>query len=417
MRSGVSFVAQSVARTQARGYDAGIMSCGISSFSGLQIREPEGGMRVCTIAEHEWEYGLREVLGGFGLAQVLARLRSMRPPISDAVRDSARLTGCVDELLRFARNLPEVEHVLIRCHETRGKRCYGDSSGNWKEEEYRDNFIDLTLVLAGGAVVPIRWGSGAQPVSAGTLSKRLQRVSSILSLPVRPLDYRGGRVMLEPDAAALLIHEVYGHALEADVGEPCRLLGTKLGSAELSLSDDPTIPGLRASYLFDAEGQMAVRTELIRHGIVTGYLHSLGTAKENDCTSTGNSRTPDFRFRPTVRMSVLDIRPSDTSIRHLRTEAGVAVIDAIDAHTDGEMFCLRSSLAVALRRGHAIARIPGVVLSGPCTRVVVEKPSRERIFVDYLQCVKDSSEPLPVSCISPGLLVSGVDIEGIWHEG
>jgi len=212
MRTSMSFMAQSVARTQVRADDAGITSCGISSFSGLQIREPEGGMRVYTFTENEWECGLREVLGGPGMAPILARLRRLQPPTSDAVRDFARLTRYVDELVRFARNLPEVEHVLVRCHETRGRRCYGDCSGNWKEEEYQDNFIDLTLVLVGGAIVPIKWGSGAQPVSAGTLTKRLQRVSSILSLPVRPLEYRGGRIMLEPDAAALLIHEVYGHA-------------------------------------------------------------------------------------------------------------------------------------------------------------------------------------------------------------
>lgn len=412
--SGWTVLAQSSAGIRIRARETGIMSCGVSSFSGCQIRQPRESFRICTLGPDE-EGGLEDVIGLTSAAAIHNRMRRLHIPPAEVSGEAARLAGHVEDLVSAARALPTVEHVLLRCHETRGFWCVGDSRGHWREAEYHDNLVDLTLVLTGGVIVPIRWGSGIEPVSTRQLTGRLQRISAILSLPVRPLEYRAGPILLEPEAAALLIHEVYGHALESDAAVPCLATGHRVGPAELSICDDPTIPGLRASYRFDCDGQAAVRTALISRGAVVGMLHSLDTANAHGCASTGNSRSPSFRFRPSARMSVLDIQPSDCCIQGLRNGASIALIDAIDAQTDGDMFCLRSSLAVLLQRGSPVARVHGVVLSGPCTRVAVDALSRERSVIDSLQCVGAASEPLPVTCISPGLLISGVDLEEDVH--
>lgn len=66
-------------------------------------------------------------------------------------------------------------------------------------------------------------------------------------------------------------------------------LGTQIASPLLSVCDDALHKDNVASELFDGEGTPTRRVELISNGVLTGFLHSAGTAKRLNQQPTGNA--------------------------------------------------------------------------------------------------------------------------------
>ncbi|HEY9625587.1 MAG TPA: TldD/PmbA family protein [Crinalium sp.] len=66
-------------------------------------------------------------------------------------------------------------------------------------------------------------------------------------------------------------------------------LGTELASPLLSVYDDPRHPGNVAEDRFDGEGTPTRQVPLITKGILSGFLHSSGTAKRLNAQPTGNA--------------------------------------------------------------------------------------------------------------------------------
>jgi PmbA protein len=65
-------------------------------------------------------------------------------------------------------------------------------------------------------------------------------------------------------------------------------LGKAIASPLLSLSDDALHPDNVAIEIFDGEGTPTRRTDLIRKGVLSNFLHSSVTAKRMDASLTGN---------------------------------------------------------------------------------------------------------------------------------
>lgn len=115
-------------------------------------------------------------------------------------------------------------------------------------------------------------------------------------------------VVLGPGHSGVLIHEAVGHLLEADfVRKKTSILWNKLGklvgSEQLSVYDDPTIPGFLGSYNFDDEGQKPVKTALIEKGVVTGFLQDWLSSRLMKKEPTGHGRRQDYTCWPLPRMS------------------------------------------------------------------------------------------------------------------
>jgi TldD protein len=120
-------------------------------------------------------------------------------------------------------------------------------------------------------------------------------------------------VVLAPSVAGLLVHEVYGHALEADAvmadGKPNRdtgmpwRLGAKVGSEEITIRDDPCVPGGFASYAFDGEGIAPEVVTLVERGRVAGYLCDRASAARAGLDPNGHGLRQDYRYAPLPRMT------------------------------------------------------------------------------------------------------------------
>lgn len=145
-------------------------------------------------------------------------------------------------------------------------------------------------------------------------------------------------VILDGDQMGLQIHESIGHPLELDrvFGAEANFSGTsfatpeqlgslRYGSDIVSVVTDPTLPGGLGSYGFDDDGTPARRVELIRNGILVGFLSGRETASRIHQPSSSNNRALGWRHVPINRMSNTILLPGTWSLDDLLadTESGL----------------------------------------------------------------------------------------------
>jgi TldD protein len=113
-------------------------------------------------------------------------------------------------------------------------------------------------------------------------------------------------VVFAPGENGILFHESCGHGMEADLVEKgsafADMVGEMVASEKVTIHDDGTPDGYPGSYAFDDEGLPAKDTVLIERGRLTGYLHSLITAKKYGVSPTGSGRRQNYKYPPIPRM-------------------------------------------------------------------------------------------------------------------
>ncbi len=136
-------------------------------------------------------------------------------------------------------------------------------------------------------------------------------------------------VVLGPEVTGLVAHESSGHPSEADrilgreaaqAGESYIGLtdvGKKIGSEEVFVSDDPTLPHSMGYYMYDDEGIRGRKRQLISRGVITELLHNRETAIELGTFSNGASRSMGYNREPIIRMANTYIEPGDYDLDEL----------------------------------------------------------------------------------------------------
>jgi TldD protein len=115
-------------------------------------------------------------------------------------------------------------------------------------------------------------------------------------------------VVLSPGHSGVLIHEAVGHLLEADFNRKktsifWNKMGQQVGSEQIFIYDDPTIPFFRGSYNIDDEGTIPKKTALIEGGKLVGLLQDRLSARLMNKPLTGHGRRQDYTCIPVPRMS------------------------------------------------------------------------------------------------------------------
>jgi len=115
-------------------------------------------------------------------------------------------------------------------------------------------------------------------------------------------------VVLAPGHSGVLVHEAVGHLLEADFNRKktsifWNKMGKKVGSSQVTIYDDPTIPYFRGSYNIDDEGTIPKKTLLIERGKMAGLLQDRLSAKLMRRPLTGHGRRQNYSCIPIPRMS------------------------------------------------------------------------------------------------------------------
>ena len=127
-------------------------------------------------------------------------------------------------------------------------------------------------------------------------------------------------VVMNPDFVALLTHEILGHPSEADrvLGKEMAWaggswwagkIGEKIGSSELNVIDDPTIPSSLGWYKYDDEGVKSTKKTLIKDGILSTHMQSRETAALFDTVPNSSMRATGYSFMPLIRMACTCIEP------------------------------------------------------------------------------------------------------------
>jgi TldD protein len=180
-------------------------------------------------------------------------------------------------------------------------------------------------------------------------------------------------VVVDPDIAGILAHEVMGHASEADEVIRQRsflsnAVGKRVGSELVSMVDDGIVPQAYGSIPFDAEGTPSSRTVIIEKGIYKGFMHSLETAGEFHVKPTGNARAQDYNRRVFVRMTNTFFEPRDCTLDEMiaETKEGLWAVQGWSGMEDpvGGGFQCRVVKGYVIRNGQQKDLVRGFTLTG-----------------------------------------------------
>ena len=136
-------------------------------------------------------------------------------------------------------------------------------------------------------------------------------------------------VILDAKLAGILAHEAIGHTVEADLVLGGSVAGPYLGktvSSELVTLIDFAHTALGEEtpqpVYVDDEGTVARDAELIKDGVLTGYMHNRESAAHFGHQPMGNARAHAFSDEPLIRMRNTAILPGSS-----KTEDMIASID------------------------------------------------------------------------------------------
>jgi TldD protein len=185
--------------------------------------------------------------------------------------------------------------------------------------------------------------TGINPImkfDAPTRGEQLGEKAIKLLSAAKPLSGKMNLVM-GPSLVGVFVHEAFGHACEADgiITKRSILhdkLNKKVGVEEISITDDPTVEGIRGSFIYDSEGTKAVPRKLVTNGILSEFFHTLETATIMDAKPNGAGRAMDFRYPPLARMGNTYVEKGDKALDELFEEIkdGMFLVDSYGGYVN-----------------------------------------------------------------------------------
>ncbi len=235
-----------------------------------------------------------------------------------------------------------------------------------------------------------------------------------------PARARAGRarVLLAPAAAAVLVHELFGHPLEGDLlqnsASPWRgRQGHRVVSLPVSVTDDPSRLDLPGGFSADDEGVPAAPRRLVANGTLVGVL------ADRECAGTfgvdpGNARRSGVHTRPRPRVSNLVVRVAGALTEPPRSEAGIEVAGLASGTLEpaSAAIVLHVRCAYQLRRGERQKVLEPFTLVGTVAALregmlAAAEPALEVAEPGW--CAKDG-EVVPTGAVAPWLLISGLEV-------
>jgi len=165
-------------------------------------------------------------------------------------------------------------------------------------------------------------GGGFEVVRRARLAENAARIGEEAAALLRAPQCPSGEtdVVLGGSQVSLQIHESCGHAAELDrvLGWEANFSGTsfldpsgigtlRYGSPLVSIVVDNTLPLGFATVGYDDEGAPSVRDDLVRNGVLAGFLSSRETASTIGRTTNACMRAADWSCVPMIRMCNLSL--------------------------------------------------------------------------------------------------------------
>jgi TldD protein len=280
------------------------------------------------------------------------------------------------------------------------------------KDESTTHMIYESLASNGG--FELFGGDAVSRVGATAATKALGLVGA------RPV--RGGvyDVVLDPAMTGVYIHEAFGHASEADIVMAGTSIlegkvGSKVGAEIVGVVDDPTIQGLRGSYLYDQEGVRAQKRSIVEGGVLKTYLHTLESASRLGGKPNGAARAMGPLNAPIARMSNIYVGPGDFGDDiYSDIKLGVAFYGFHYGYVDpgSGKFMFKAQYGRMIRDGELAEYVRDAALTGYTLDVLnrVDALGKTVEFVDGT-CGKDG-QWVPVTTGGPYTRVRGVVVGG-----
>ena len=229
-------------------------------------------------------------------------------------------------------------------------------------------------------------------------------------------------IVLAPGHSGVLIHEAVGHLLEADFNRKktsifWNKMGRRVGTEQVTIYDDPTIPAYRGSYDVDDEGTVPRRTLLIERGVVRGLLQDRLSARLMKRPPTGHGRRQDYSHWPIPRMAntYIDRGEYDPEeiLRSVSKGFYVARLQGGQVEDSGK-FTFSVSLGYLIERGRLTAPVKQATLIGSNIEVLgrLEKVGADLEFgLQTGTCGKEGQEA-PVADGCPTMKITRMTVGG-----
>jgi TldD protein len=191
----------------------------------------------------------------------------------------------------------------------------------------------------GGHVAQAGWDRFLSLDLPGQAPRVAEEAAALLRAPACP----PGRatLILAGEQLGLQVHESIGHALELDrvLGREASYAGTsfveagargslRLGSPQVNVTADASIPGGLGSFRWDDEGVEGQAVPLVREGVLRGFLSSRETATETGLPRSGGCmRAEGFARQPLVRMTNVNLEPGEAgTLEELIADTGEGIL-------------------------------------------------------------------------------------------
>ena len=249
---------------------------------------------------------------------------------------------------------------------------------------------------------------------AGQLA--LSRASSVPA-PVGTYD-----VVAAPGTAGVIFHETVGHGLEVDLVESFRsvyhgCVDQQIASELLTVSDDGRRAGGWGSAAFDDEAVPTGRTDLVRDGVLCGYLYDRASIGRHGGTLTGNGRRATYTDLPYVRMTNTVVQPGDDDpddiIASTKRGIYVSLLRGGGFNPGTGDFLFSTAEARLIEDGRLTAPVTNASIVGSAREALlrVDAVGTDFEMVAGGRCGK-RSQTLPVGFGSPTIRLRGMTIGG-----
>lgn len=326
--------------------------------------QPNEPARLAQVPARELEAhdDLADDVRGVALGEKVALLQRL---VREALHTDRRL---VDSQAAYTDEVAETWYL-----NSEGTRCYSLRSS--VRLAALAVVQDAGLIGRAGESIGIRGGwrrvQGREALFTAATTRALEQVAA------RP--FRSGRlqVLIDPRLAGVLALELVGRLAPADLaaedGRARRFaLGERLGSERLTIGDDGSALGLRATLPFDDEGSPASNTLLVQNGEVVGHLHTRETAGRAGAGPTGNARARTWRHGPVAAPTNLYIAAGTGDRDDLLSDIrlGVYLADAQASRLLPGETALVAGSAWMIRNGEIAEPVRGVVLAGTANELL-----------------------------------------------
>ncbi len=229
-------------------------------------------------------------------------------------------------------------------------------------------------------------------------------------------------VIVDPHMAGTIVHESFGHGLEADQVIRQRsylagLIGKQVASELTTIIDSSKVLGGHGSYVFDDEGIPAKENILVKNGILERFLTDRFSASVLQCETTANSRVESYLTKRFVRMSNTYFAAGDMTLEELLEpiKKGVMVLRSNFGMEDplgGGIQCT-STKGYMIEHGKIGAPLTEVSLSGSVLTVLksIDGVGKELEF-GLGTCGKGTEDLVPVGDGGPYLRIQRAIVSG-----